>query len=820
MLRRFESIKDCGIFEDFRWSVSAPDFERINLIYGSNGVGKTSLARALDRLNAESGGFTSVSIRMSSPDKANERASVQRHDDEFDRVHVFSEAYVDRSHDFKDGAEVEAVLTLGERTVEDEDRIDELKQLIDSTSEQLDATTRAAANADRALTNEYTAIRDRVVSSLRRAGGQYASNSNYSVRTVQNRFEDSHDAWKLLSDEQKDADLNTVNSDERQTVPTRSYSFSVRAGLREEATAGLATSPVSVVLDTLQDHQGASSWVDQGRHLHEGLNTCVFCGGQLTNERKTQIEQHFSDEVEAAQRSVDGLIEEVKARQESLHGLLGDGAIAGSLFDDLRDDFNAAHADATTQVRKLDEWLEGLLDALTRKRANVLLQVDYEIAGPPAVDGTGIERALTAHNERVARHASLVREATRRVELHILKESEAKVAQLVEAAERERQSKLDLETTLRDYREEVASLENVEGDPLPSAEVMARELTRILGRSELSFELLPDGKHYRVTRHGEPARDLSTGERTAITLIHFLERVKRADTTSGKPIVVIDDPVSSLDGNAFTGISTYIWSEAVSKSHIEQVFLLTHNFELFRQWDIQLGGLPGARGATNGRGFTSNCYELVAPHKTVRGTLKRVPEFMTWPPSEEARVKVRSTYHHAFITAVRAQTALREDETMEKKLDALLLYPNVLRRMLETFLAFKSPTSAGDFTKAMRDVGNTLEELGYEGDADALRLQLTRFTHSNSHAESPETDVAVSPDEIGTIIAAVFTFMNAVDPKHFEGLCAVIGVDPSSLLLQAPPVIEIPAMRKVTTSASERLSSAHVRVKTGPSAEG
>lgn len=54
------------------------------------------------------------------------------------------------------------------------------------------------------------------------------------------------------------------------------------------------------------------------------------------------------------------------------------------------------------------------------------------------------------------------------------------------------------------------------------------------------------------------------------------------------------------------GISTYIWSEAVAKDHIEQVFLLTHNFELFRQWDIQIGGLPGKRGATDSKGFPSN----------------------------------------------------------------------------------------------------------------------------------------------------------------------------------------------------------------------
>ena len=790
MFRRLELIRDCGIFEDFRWSASVPNFERINLIYGTNGAGKTSLARALDGLDSESGGSAKVSIRMSNADKTNDRQSSQSHDAEFERVFVFSDGYVKRNHDFNDDTEVEAVLALGERTVEDEKRIAGLNDLIETANGQLSEAAKTSRDAAKALDDEYTTVARGVVTALSRADGEYRSNGTYSQARAKTRFGESHSAWALLSEKDKKAALATVNSDERQTVPTKSYSFFITAELREEATAAFAASPVSIVLDTLKEHEGASSWVESGRHIHKGLGKCIFCGGDLTKERKQQIEQHFSDEVEEAQRTNDALVQEVKTAQTTLQSLLGDGAIAGSLFDDLRDGFKDAHAEAKVQVGALDMWLTGLLEALEKKRGNVVARVDYDISEPFPVDGVRIEKALTDHNDRVSQHAVIVQDAAKRVELHLLKEAEAKIAKLDDAAKKAAKAESDLDGTLQKYREEVAASENVDGDPLPSAEVMARELTRILGRSELSFELLPDGKHYRVTRYGVPARDLSTGERTAITLIHFLEHVKRSDPSKGKPIVVIDDPVSSLDSGTAMGISTYIWSETVSKEHIEQVFLLTHNFELFRQWDIQIGGLIGKRGATNNKGFPSACYELIAPHQDVNGTKQRVPAFIVWPPNEGTRLKVRSAYHHAFIAVVRAHAALVIDPTMEKKLDAMLLYPNVLRRMLETFLAFKSPTSVGNFTTAMRDIGATLEDLDYNGDPDALRLQLTRFTHANSHAESPETDVAVSPDEIGATIAAVFTFMNTVDQKHFEGLCEVIGVTPADLLLQAQPVVD------------------------------
>ena len=789
MFRRLESIRDSGIFEDFRWNTSVPDFERLNLVFGTNGAGKTSLARALDGLDSESGGYPRVSIRMSNADKANDRQSNRAHDAEFERIFVFSDGYVARNHDFGGDTEVEAVLTLGERTVEDEKRISELNGLIETTDSELTKAAKASRDANKALDDEHTTIARGVVTALSRAGGDYRSNGSYSKGSVKTRFAGSRTAWTLLSDKEKDTALATVNSDERQTVVAKSYSLTIRSELPDEAAAALATSPVSVVLDTLKEHEEASSWVENGRRIHKGLDNCIFCGGDLTKDRKKQIELHFSDEVEEAQRTTDALIREIKTAQAHLQGLLGDGAIAGSLFDDLRDGFKRAHADAKIEVDELNKWLKGMLDALEKKRANVVARVEYAIPEAPAVDGSKIEQALKDHNDRVSQHATLVGQAAKKIELHLLKESEAKVIELDEKANKATEARGDLEGTLKTYGEEVAAVENVEGDPLPSADVMAKELTRILGRNELSFELLSDGKHYRVTRYGKPARDLSTGERTAITLIHFLENVKRADSRSGKPIVVIDDPVSSLDSGAAMGISTYIWSETVSKSHVGQVFLLTHNFELFRQWDIQIEGMPGKRGAIN-KSYPSNCYELIAPHRDVSGIKKRVPAFIVWPPNEDTRLKVRSSYHHAFITTARAHTALALDSSMEKKLDAMLLYPNVVRRMLETFLAFKNPTSVGNFTNAMRDIGETLEDLGYTGDADALRLQLTRFTHANSHAESPETDAAMNPDEIGAVIAAAFTFMNAVDQQHFEGLCTVIGVEPSDLLLEAQPVID------------------------------
>lgn len=146
-----------------------------------------------------------------------------------------------------------------------------------------------------------------------------------------------------------------------------------------------------------------------------------------------------------------------------------------------------------------------------------------------------------------------------------------------------------------------------------------------------------------------------------------------------------------------------------------------------------------------------------------------------------ARIKMRSSYHHAFLLMAEAYQELKADDTVENRLDARLLFPNLIRRVLESFLAFKRPEQTGDFTGAMRETTSMLDSANYPGDSEALRQQLTRYAHAYSHSETPDTNDVVNPDEIVSALAAVFTFMKHLDDAHFRGLCDIVGVDPGHL---------------------------------------
>lgn len=779
MLRRLDWIRDGGYFDDYRWDGSLPDFERINVLYGCNGSGKSSLARVFDGLRPEADGHRQVSITID--DGGSARTTNGQQDPVFKRVLVFSEEYVARSHRFRDGnADMDAVLTLGQRTAEDEEQLESLREEQEKLLTERGELVQKQQQVGRELDQAYSRVSQAVVSDNSRAGGMYMSRGSYSVRRVKERLEALRGQLTTLTAGDLAAKKQLISGDNREQLPTSSFAVSIRDDLVPAAKRLLATTPVTIVLDTLQAHPEASRWVQSGFALHREAEVCVFCGGSLTADRKDQIEKHFSDEVDQLQcelGDLDGELQKAKSEADALAGRI---PASGLFFDDLRAQFEIEAQLVRGQVLAFKEWCTELCAKLTSKQANVLASVEYDLAEPPAIDSTALGGLWHEHNQRVSEHDQLVQDAAKAIELHHLRSEEAQITFLLGQQSTVGTRLTEISDRLGNIAAEITGLETAEGDPTPSAQVLTREVARLLGRNELRFE--SSGKRYRVLRNGLPATNLSVGERTSVTLVHFLETVARFDPAGGKPIVIIDDPVSSLDSNVFMGISTYIWSAAVSttKDYIGQLFLLTHNFDLFRQWDIQLENLH--RGGRLRTLFPAELYELRSRHVTVAGAPRRRPVIATWPESPVARKKMRSSYHHAFLLMAQAHQKLKTDDTLENRLDAQLLFPNLIRRVLESFLAFKRPEQTGDFTGAMRATTAMLEAVGYPGDAEALRQQLTRYAHAYSHCETSDTNDVVNPDEIVSALAAVFSFMKQLDEAHFCGLCDVVGIDSDQLV--------------------------------------
>jgi len=145
-----------------------------------------------------------------------------------------------------------------------------------------------------------------------------------------------------------------------------------------------------------------------------------------------------------------------------------------------------------------------------------------------------------------------------------------------------------LKNKLKDYSDLNSEIKELSKN-VTSIQPTIDEINRLLKSYGFnSFEIVPatEAGFYKIQReNGEIAEStLSEGEITFITFLYFLQHAKGGsteDNVNEERILVIDDPISSLDSNVLFVVSTLI-KEILKdvksdKGNIKQVILLTHN---------------------------------------------------------------------------------------------------------------------------------------------------------------------------------------------------------------------------------------------------
>ena len=111
-----------------------------------------------------------------------------------------------------------------------------------------------------------------------------------------------------------------------------------------------------------------------------------------------------------------------------------------------------------------------------------------------------------------------------------------------------------------------------------ACDTLNKQLQTFLGRNEITFEVASEGG-YVVKRSGVIAKNLSEGEKTAIAFVYFVVHLKDQNFDVANGIIVVDDPISSLDSNSLFQAFAFL-KNAVKDA--KQVFILTHNFNFLR----------------------------------------------------------------------------------------------------------------------------------------------------------------------------------------------------------------------------------------------
>ena len=240
-------------------------------------------------------------------------------------------------------------------------------------------------------------------------------------------------------------------------------------------------------------------------------------------------------------------------------------------------------------------------------------------------------------------------------------------------------------------------------------------------------------------RFGRAAKRLSEGEKTAITFLYFVVSLGDQDFDLSEGIVVIDDPISSLDSSSVYQAFAYL-KNAVKNA--KQIFLLTHNFEFLKLLLNWFQHIPKPK--QNGK----STYWML--HCSLKQGASRETEIK---PLDKVLLQNKNEFAYLLKELMKFES----DGTIHTAYPI----PNIIRKVLETFLEQHS-TGQSLYAK--------LENLDFE---ESKKTALYKFANDLSHPTFSGLDPALV-GETQTNIKHLLEMIDTVAPIHFKALTETI----------------------------------------------
>ncbi len=679
---------------------------------------------------------------------------------------VFTRKWVEANLSaFLDGASASAIVTLGREAIdakgEEVRLVDEIEKLRGEASEAEKQRKSADGRVDKLARD----VQDRIVSELKEFDYNHFTKSRYSVPKVQEdlrkyrgEYPDSNahaEALRRLG-EGAPAHVTEVPAPPASTADSLS-------GLSEL----LAETPTRVAIQALEHNPPAQTWAEQGLVLHEGLEHCLFCAGEITSERRAQLTRHFDESWLQIRGKAQDLLAAITREKQALNAWHSALPVTTSLAGELQPVYEEATERARADVDERVAALQAVETALSAKVADPSATPeapDWSVLSV-AVSTAVLAQAVTEHNDQVRRHAEVTADRKQTVLDQLIGSQSAAFSELEEQA----RSFADKSTTSKQAADlaerRLDEVRQAQFTTKDMADTLTRDLARVYGKDHLSVAVTPDGKSYACRRGDKPGTDLSHGERTTLSLLYFLRKLEDEQISGGDPsqrIIVIDDPSSSLDREAL--FATHQWLIDTLRG-FGQYVILTHDFSLLR---LFIKSHKNAWGKSMNQIRKGDADEIRFPKVAFlemyaasvggerRSKVGKLP-----------RVLLNNTSEYAYLFSM-VMAGIADSEDHER----LFLLPNAARRVLEIFASYKAPHRT-DFLQQ-------LEVLVEAQEGEPFR-DVYDFCNRYSHGEGSESVDVLDARAVHGQIRRCMEFLRAVEAEHFERMCAATGTDPANL---------------------------------------
>lgn len=706
-------LTDASIYDDGlnRFEDEEIDFSKsINIIYGKNGTGKSSICRLMKEQwkDKEVCIFRGFNELLDENEKLN--------------AIVLGE---DNSKINKEVTSLEEKISGIEREIEKKkENIEEPEEGDDRVN--LFTEKRDLENQKTKKENREDKIYTAGASKVKQKGSlSLFDGKQYDKNNFKNDLKEAKEQGKLSKEEIKTL-RETITVVEKDNVDEIN---SVFIDLKEEqkeikSLLEKTVKPTENILELKNDPQ-KQEFAKAGLGCHKPNENCAFCGNVITKERYEKVKSYFSsDDIEAFENEIKDklkIIEEnIKSEDENIN-------IDEKLFyPEFQEKIKALKKEIMLVAQERRNVLNSLKSSLKEKKGKLFKKMDIlnekmpEDLKEKINEYNEIAKENNQYTKDLERNKEEARKKYRYHEINVfLKEKNKNNKNYDEELESIKGEIQTLEGRIEEKDAEIREVKNKidelnkdidnkkkEKESLladtKNTEILANNINNKI-KSTVNFSL------YRKEENGQefyeikekidgreettrPITKLSDGEKNIIAFLYFIESLNEPDKKDREKIIVFDDPMNSNDDtmqylitSEIENIVKSIYSNKKDKNigikSKDKLILLTHNTHFYLN---NLGRLPGID--RDGGYSKYNIYKFMAiDGKTI---IKKI---------DKASEDIKSGYQTLWESVV---------SFYEHKKPDLMLNP--IRRIIETFCSFCA-ISKNDFYKGSKELKKLLD---------------------------------------------------------------------------------------------------------------
>ncbi len=705
-------INNFGSYKQYRWINNETEFKDINIIYGRNYSGKTTLSRIFKCIENKN-----IHQDYENPDfcfilEDNSIINTTNIETNNIKVYVYNTDFVNENLNWlhnQDGT-IEPFTVLGETNIEIEEKISNIvDKLGDRVEEDIEEPNKglffelfefendfeqSKKEYDNLSTTLNKKLRDKANKEIKH--NTLYKNPNYRINNIEDDIKEvKRHNFKIMTNEEVDKYKKLVEENIKENdvdkLPNKKPNFeNLYNEVKEIVTKEIKP---SVPIQDLLNDSILQEWVRQGASLHKNKkDICSFCGSIIDDNLWKKLDEHFSKESEELRVEIQKKIQDLKVKRNALDDFIKFNE--NSFYSSFQNEIKTSLELWKNLQIKYQKNIDLLIGSLEKRLKDIFNSLQMEKIEDVSDDMVKLFNEfniwINRNNEKTT---SLYKEQKEARELLRLNEVakfikdidyDSKIKSISDEKDKKEllKEKFDKKINeIKELEEKIRVLQTELEDESRGAELVNEYLEKYFGNNGFKLSSNDDGEgvKYKISRDGVDAKNLSEGECSLISFCYFMAKIKDKleDTVNHNEIIIyIDDPISSLDSNHIFFIFSLIEHKITQQKNYKQLFISTHNLDFLKY--IKRLTLPGKAKNT----LRHFLIEMNQKENEKRSFIKVMPNHLKNYVTE---------FNYLFNELYEVYTKDNLENFSTADYNQFYNIPNNIRKFLEYYLFYKYP---------------------------------------------------------------------------------------------------------------------------------